>query len=318
MLPSRLVLPLLAVLYILSPGAGAAETLEVASRTFTDAQFLAGDVAGAAPVTLTGRLTLPGEAGPYPAVILLHGTDGHNSGASYSWESYLPTIGIATLALDSYTGRGLLTASSDQDAFGQFNQIHDAYRAADVLAGHPGVDPERIAVMGFSRGGNAALYSALVRFQEAYGPTTARITAHLPFYPICNFELERGLEVAGAPIREFHGGADDWTPAALCRDYIDRLAAEGHDAAMTIYPDALHGFDNEFGEPMRVEPRAQTSRRCRRIEIDGVLVNPETGAAFSYDDACVDYGPSHGYDPEAAAAAQAAVSGFLSELFALR
>jgi hypothetical protein len=53
-----------------------------------------------------------------------------------------------------------------------------------------------------------------------------------------------------------------------------------------------------------------------RLEQDGKLLNAETGKPFSYDDACVEYGPSSQYNDAAATAAQAAVSSFLAELWA--
>ncbi|MHA6644078.1 dienelactone hydrolase family protein [Mesorhizobium sp. A623] len=199
--------------------------------------------------------------------------------------------------------------------FGQFTQIYDTFRAIDVLATHSKVDANRIAVMGFTRGGNAALYSALTRFQTAWGPKKARIAGHLPFYPACNFVLVGETEVTTAPIREFHGSDDDWTPAAPCRDYIGRLAAAGYDAKMTEYPGALHGFDSPRNPARFSDPDAQTSRNCMRKEVDGRLVNAETGRLFSYSDSCVGYGPSSQYNDASATASQEAVKTFLRDLF---
>ena len=118
------------------------------------------------------------------------------------------------------------------------------------------------------------------------------------------------------PIREFHGGADDYAPPGPCRDYIERLAATGHDAVMTEYPGVLHQFDGR-DDGNWTDPTAPTSRNCRRVERDGVLLNAATGEPFSYDDACVEYGPGGGYDADATASAKAAVTALLRDVFAL-
>lgn len=303
---------------LLAAGAAAqeTETLAVASRSLTDAALLTGEVDGGEAVTLEARLTLPGEAARYPAVILLHGTDGRQSGASYSWEGFLPTLGIATLALDSYTGRGLTFVSFDQASFGQIQQTYDAYRAVEALAAHPRIDPDRIAVMGFSRGAQAALYTAMTRFRAAFGPEAGGIAAHLAFYPACNLALQDGLALGPAPVRVFHGEADDWTSAADCRAYVEALAAAGNDAAFHGYPGARHGFDNEFAEALQAEGGAESSRACRRVEgADGAILNADTGAPFTYDDACILRGTTVQYDPDAAAAARAEAAALLGAAF---
>jgi dienelactone hydrolase len=152
------------------------------------------------------------------------------------------------------------------------------------------------------------------RFQDLHGPTKTRIAAHLSFYPACNIQFIDELDVADAPIREFHGSADDQTLAAPCRDYIARLNAAGRDAVMTEYPGAHHGFDIPGA---LFNPSAQTSRNCQRREEDGKIVNVATNKPFTSNDACMELGSTERYDKAAAEAAQAEVKKFLTEVFRL-
>jgi dienelactone hydrolase len=292
------------------------EVLDVPSLTLTTEQFLAGDASGGESVTLTGRLRLPVGEPPYPAVVLLHGSDGPHGGAVARWKGAIPSLGVATFSLDSFTARGLTEVATDQSRLSPFAQTFDAYRAAEVLAGDPRIDPDRIAVMGFSRGGVAAIYAAMTRFQHSFGPRHGRIAAHLAFYPACDFGLVGELDVADAPIREFHGGDDDYTLPGPCRDYIGRLVAAGHDAAMTEYPGVLHGFDDREG-PHWVDATLPSARHCQRVERDGVLVVEATGLPFTWDAPCVEYRVTGGYDEAATAAAKAEVAAFLGKVLSL-
>lgn len=292
------------------------EKIDIPSRALTEEQFLRGEVSTATEITLRSTLSGPDAGEKRPVVILMHGGEGPSSGAVWNWSRYLNSIGVAALSLDSFTARNLTNISAEQASLPQFVQIYDAYRAAEILAAHERIDPSLIVIMGFSRGGTAALYAALTRFHDAFGPTAGRIAAYLPFYPLCNFKLKGEESVTPATIRQFHGTADDWTPLGLCEDYIGRLTKAGYDATITAFPGALHAFDNPRNPALYADANWQTSRNCMRIEKDGRLLNAATGEPFSYTDACVEYGPSVQYNDKATTAAQQAVKGIIEGLVA--
>jgi dienelactone hydrolase len=190
------------------------ELHQVVSTTLTDQQFLTGVPEGV-PVTLAGELRIPRPGvDRLPAVILLHGSGGLSGGREAEWARELNGIGVATLMLDSFTGRGIVSTGENQAQLGRLAMIVDAYRALEVLSRHPRVDPGRIAVVGFSRGGQAALYASLKRFQRLHGPRGVQFAAYLPFYANCGTTFVDDGDVADRPIRLFHGAADDYVPVA--------------------------------------------------------------------------------------------------------
>ena len=69
--------------------------------------------------------------------------------------------------------------------------------------------------------------------------------AHLAFYPNnCFIRLADEDRVSDAPIRIFHGAADDATVIDRCREYVARLRDAGKDVALFEYAGAKHWFDN--------------------------------------------------------------------------
>lgn len=90
-------------------------------------------------------------------------------------------------------------------------------------------------------------------------------------------------KVGTAPIRLFHGIADDYVSIAPCRDYVDRLQRAGADAILTGYPDAYHAYDiTTLSQPIAMTG-AQTTRNCILKEGDsGSVLNAKTGAVSAY------------------------------------
>jgi dienelactone hydrolase len=293
------------------------ELRAIETLTLTDQQFLTGDKNGKA-VTIAAQLRFPqGASGRLPAVMLQHGSGGPNAGHEL-WSKHFNEMGVASVLVDSFSGRGLTSTSTNQALLGRFNMILDAYRALDVIANHPRIDPTRIAVMGFSRGGQSALYSSLKRFQQAWNPRIA-FAAHIPLYASCQAILIGDTDVSPVPIRLFHGTADDYVPVAPCRAYVERLGAAGRDVLLTEYPGAHHVYDNPLGNKTpTVAKGAQSVRACKlKEEPLGTIINAETGQLFTYQDPCVQFDPHMGYNETAANATRKAVKDFVRTVFKL-
>jgi dienelactone hydrolase len=126
------------------------EAIPIQTLTISDEQFLKGDAYGR-PTTIAGVLRIAQGPGRLPLVILVPGSGGFNANADV-WDRQFEPMGISTFAMDSFAGRGIVSTVVDQPQLGRLNMILDLYRSLAVLAAHPRVDPNRIAVMGFSRG----------------------------------------------------------------------------------------------------------------------------------------------------------------------
>jgi dienelactone hydrolase len=300
-----------------------AETARVEDRSFNsvtlaDSDLLAGR--DGKPVSITGKLRVPAAAnGKSPAVILLHGSGGVGGAGSTidAWSKELNQLGIATFAIDSFAGRGITSTVMDQTQLGRLNMVADAYRALNLLAQDPRVDPNRIAVMGFSRGAQSALYSAMSRF-SGLANNNVRFAAHIVFYADCSTTYLGDTDVT-APIRILHGVRDNWNAVVPCRGYVERLTKVGKDVKLIEYADAHHAFDNpNFRKPIIVKG-APTTRRCQLMESDDhQILNRDTQKPFTYKDACVEKDTTVAYNETANSQAHLLIRDFFTNIFQLK
>jgi dienelactone hydrolase len=316
----RLWLSLLCVC-ILGTASRAAEPAKIelyalSTTTLTDEQFLTGTGEGR-PATIAAELRLPtAGTGRVPALVMVHGSGGITRGDD-RWTRELNDMGVATFVLDYFTGRGIATTNTDQFQLGGLTTINDAYRALDLLARHPRIDATRIGILGFSRGGRAALYASLKRFQGMYATPRTEFAVYLPFYTSCSTAFVDDVDVVDRPIRLFHGTADDAAPIAPCRSYVERLQKAGKDVELTEYAGAHHAFDNPGASPAR-RSESQARGHCLLSENPvGRIVNRDTGRPLTANDACIGRGATLGYDVRAHAKAIADVKGVLQKAFVL-
>ncbi len=308
----------------LSGGQGSAQSVArielqpIQTLTLKTRQILTGDTKGT-PATLAGELRIPKPGSDrLPAVVLIHGSGGVGGNVD-AWAREINALGVAAFILDSFSGRGIVSTVSDQSQLDSLAMIIDAYRALSALASHPRIDPERIAVMGFSKGAVPAVYSSNERFRKLYDPASVSFAAHIGLYTPCNVQYRDDDKVTGAPIRLFHGIADDYVAIAPCRAYVERLRRAGADVVLTEYPDAFHAYDSTtFSRPIAL-PQAQTTRNCTLREgDDGQVLNAKTGAIYTLADPCVEHGPHIGFNQAAYQATVKAVREFLAATFKLR
>jgi dienelactone hydrolase len=311
---------------------GAVGKIEFQSHTTASQRpLLARSYTGQPPVVVSGVLSLPAtgagldRAGRSPAVILAHGTGGITDEREHAWARRLAGWGIAAFVVDSYTGRGIRPPSyADTPNYTHFTaHLLDAYRALELLATHPRIDGARVAVMGFSRGGEVAVNAVFERFRAgALGDDAARrFAAHVSFYPYCNFR-HTSKALSTAPLLMLLGGADEMTEPGPCQRLAQGLEAVGLPVKLVVYPGAHHGFDRL--RPVALDRAYAGVRSCEaEYDLDAMVVRRlDTGAALatSEDNAdwlreCRTKGARFGGDPRAREASIEEVRRFLSDVF---
>ncbi|MBQ8162003.1 MAG: alpha/beta fold hydrolase [Clostridia bacterium] len=107
---------------------------------------------------IPATVCLPSGDGPFPAVVMLHGTgstrDEAGDGYAYAAPVLAEEYGLATIRID-FPGNGDSTA--DYMLYTFQSAVRDAKVAAEYMAGLDKIDGDRIGVMGWSQGGTDAL-----------------------------------------------------------------------------------------------------------------------------------------------------------------
>lgn len=246
--------------------------------------------------TVTADLFRPRAAGRLPAVVIINSSGGVTAHTELFYGRLLAEHGVIALVVDSFTPRGVRRTVEDQTRVSPSRHYADAAAGFRWLAARPDVDAARIAVLGMSRGGNAALVMAVETDRRALRVTDVRFAAHVAIAPGCGWQA-RDARSTGAPILFALSELDDYTPIAHCLEFAERLRQAGNaQVRLAVYPGVYH--TQEWTGGIATET-AERSSRCRFLRDEGWRsfdrtanrAVPVAQERAYYLQSCVDQGP---------------------------
>jgi dienelactone hydrolase len=190
-----------------------------------------------------------------------------------------------------------------------------------LLAGHSRIDADRIAIVGFSYGGEVAHLAALEALHAALDPRPVRFAAHVSYYPAGVFGAIAGPGAyTGAPVLMLLGEKDDNLPVAKVDGYLAYAKAAGSPAPIeaVTYPGAYHAWTFPGFATLRFYREYPSTKQCpfillgpaRPVLLAGGQPAPFDPNSFS---ACMGRAPGYSMAYDAAVRAESAVEsiGFL-------
>jgi dipeptidyl aminopeptidase/acylaminoacyl peptidase len=214
-------------------------------------------------------LTLPpgGEGKALPAIVLPHGGPEARDEWGFDWLSqYFAQRGFAVLQPNFRGSSGYGQAWFETNGFQSWRTaIGDVNDAGRWLQGQGIAAPGKLAIVGWSYGGYAALQSSaldpdLFKAVVAVAPVTDLETLREEFRDYTNFKLVDAFIGQGPHVREgspaqnagaikapvlmFHGDLDDNVGVGESRLMLSRLKAAGKSAELVVFPGLDHQLDD--------------------------------------------------------------------------
>jgi dienelactone hydrolase len=260
-------MPLLQVLLVVAFWLAAPSTLSQSAAP-------AGEIKGTAwqhtPATLSasvadGALVLPSEAtgrgvyygkfkdapeitGRFPIVIFLHGSSGLGLKAIGEWQGWLASLGVASLAPDSFALPDRITYTSPVDK-ATYEKIH-ALRASEIdatlaaLLKQPWVDPARLALAGTSEGAVAVARYTGSEFAGRIVYSWSCETNYFVTDPKNAFEADKPVLNVVSSVDPFFSPTNPWLGNSSAKGHCADALRENRKATIVLIPGAPHTLIN--------------------------------------------------------------------------
>ena len=191
----------------------------------------------------------PDGAGPFPAIVGMHGCGGLFSKGAVAlryrdWAQHLTKAGFVVLYPDSYGSRGLGSQCTVRNGAVRTDRerVADANAARRWLQHQPYVEADKVALLGWSNGGISVLW-AVRRLAAAPKDDTADFRSAVALYPGCR-RLDNAAWSARIPTLILIGAADDWSPPQVCQRMVTGARGRSAGTSIVVYPGAHHDFDH--------------------------------------------------------------------------
>jgi len=196
---------------------------------------------------LHAQLYKPDGAGPFPAVIALHGCGGLGGRSEAvlpryrDWAEQLLKEGKAVLLPDSYGSRelGPQCRVKERHVLARRERVADIMAARQWLVQQPWAAHDRISLLGWANGASALLWAVRPQLSRNVEPDFRSAVA---FYPDCRISSGLGWS-ARVPTLLLIGAKDDISSPPACRQMIDGARGRSALVRIVVYPGAYHDFD---------------------------------------------------------------------------
>lgn len=172
---------------------------------------------------------------PYPVVVFLQGTGGGNNRAN-QWAKQFAAAGIASVAIDNAGLRGRTSLPDTAPA----EMAADYAAALKIVQADSRLDLGRHALMGFSKGGTAAIQSGPALAKDQPKPRVV-----VAFYPgmlgDCSVTVPEGTKT-----HIYYGSLDEWGAFQGTRDACRRVSQNNPSVTFHSVEGAHHGFDDSY------------------------------------------------------------------------
>lgn len=193
---------------------------------------------------------------PYPTLVFLHGCSGPTASHEMDWAERYNDIGVAVIAVDSYSGRDI-----DWNDACNFQKMTPWERSADIVATieslseRDAFDENNVYLTGFSHGAGT-IWTFLRQLSAKEAPLSLAqwpstdyedvIKGTFMFYGTC-----RGEWTVDIDSLMLLGSNDRYIDHTVCDNY--EQPANAGDFEYVLYPGATHTFDHSEPNQANVE-----------------------------------------------------------------